>query len=78
MSDVVLYTSTGFCDCGGHEFISAIYITEDNFGDWSVMIEEQCHECGRLDLTQKPLIDCAAAMSLEQHENDLEKSDQDE
>lgn len=50
----VLYLSRGKCACGGHEYVSAVYLEQSITGEWHIMIEVQCTACSRLDCTDIP------------------------
>lgn len=53
----LLYHTDGKCACGGHSYVSAVYVEQSNTGEWHIMIEETCHNCHRLDLTDIPWSD---------------------
>ena len=53
-----MYRSNGICGyCGGHCFVSAVWIETGIGNQLHIMVEEQCHVCDRLDVTDYPLSD---------------------
>ena len=52
MSHPLYQNDDGKCgDCGGHEYVSAVYLQLSKTG-WHLMIEVQCHDCDRLDVSE--------------------------
>ena len=42
--------------CGGTKYVSAVYLEQSTTG-WHIMIEERCHDCDLLSVTDVPLDD---------------------
>lgn len=52
--DNLLYIHGKPCVCGGHEYVSAIYIEKSITGEWHIMIETQCEDCQGIEVTDIP------------------------
>jgi hypothetical protein len=70
----LLYESEeqGVCGyCGGRCYVSVVYLEQAATG-WHLLIEEECHDCDRLDVMDIPM------SRIEEIIDDLEQQDQDQ